>query len=145
MATGRLHVSLLMIDREFEGPLPRVKVALVERVLADVEWPRTELHFDQVATLPGPRSRQPLVLLSTRPQPSLSHLFEKLVTVLADAGVAQRGEYTFLPHMTLLYDERVVEARPLEPLQWTATRFDLIHSHIGLSRYDHLASWPLPA
>lgn len=47
------------------------------------------------------------------------------------------------PHMTMLYDSRVVPEHSIDPLRWTATRFALILSHQGCTHHEWLGEWPL--
>ena len=51
--------------------------------------------------------------------------------------------FRFVPHMTLLYDTRMVAERPIEPMRLTVRDFALVHSLVGQSRYIELARWPL--
>ncbi len=47
------------------------------------------------------------------------------------------------PHMTLLYDRRLVDEHQIEALGWTVTDFVLVHSLVGRGKHIHLARWPL--
>ncbi len=47
------------------------------------------------------------------------------------------------PHVTLLYDSRLVPEQPVEPVRWTVTEFVLVHSHQGLGRHEELGRWAL--
>jgi 2'-5' RNA ligase len=51
----------------------------------------------------------------------------------------------FTPHLTLLYDNRYVEGRDVEPIAWSVREFVLIHSVLGKTRHIHLGRWPLLA
>ena len=47
------------------------------------------------------------------------------------------------PHVTLLYDDVLVEERAVEPIRWTVREFVLVHSLLGQTRHVPLARWPL--
>ena len=48
------------------------------------------------------------------------------------AGLPPLASQGFNPHMTLLYDHRLVAEQAIDhPLHWTATEFALIDSHVG--------------
>jgi 2'-5' RNA ligase len=60
------------------------------------------------------------------------------------AGFPLPAGRSFNPHMTLLYDHRLVAEQVIDhPLHWTATEFALIDSHVGHSHYECLGTWPL--
>jgi len=48
-----------------------------------------------------------------------------------------------LAHMTLLCDGRELDPYEIAPIQWRPRRCALVLSHVGLSRHERLAEWPL--
>lgn len=63
-----------------------------------------------------------------------------------ESGAATVGLHpkpTNTPHMTMLYDPRVVPAHPIEPFCWTGTRFALVLSHQGRTHDEWIAEWQL--
>ena len=47
------------------------------------------------------------------------------------------------PHMTMLYDERIINQHAVETVRWTASEFVLVLSHLGKTQHELLARWPL--
>jgi RNA 2',3'-cyclic 3'-phosphodiesterase len=47
------------------------------------------------------------------------------------------------PHVTLLYDKRVIDEQPIEPISWTVREFVLVRSLHGQSRHIDVARWQL--
>ncbi len=137
----RLHVSLHAIGR-FDG-LPNFVIERAYRAGAMVSTPPFPLTFDCVMSFDNKRDKRPVVL---RPRYDLAPLFA-LHDVLGGAMKRARiGRYVtsrFVPHMTLLYDSRVVRERPIEPIRMNVRDFVLVHSLVGQSRYIELARWPL--
>jgi 2'-5' RNA ligase len=141
IAQERLHVSLHAIG-QFDG-LPNF---IIERAREAGELVSTSpfpLMFDRVMSFDNKRDKRPFVL---RPEYDLASLFT-LHDVLGEAMKRARiGRYVksrFVPHMTLLYDSRVVRERPIEPIRMNVRDFVLVHSLVGQSRYIELARWPL--
>ena len=61
------------------------------------------------------------------------------------AGIGQSVTPGFTPHLTLLYGDRIVTERSIEPIRWTVRDFVLVQSLRGRgeSKHIHLARWPL--
>ena len=51
------------------------------------------------------------------------------------------GDY--LPHVTLLYDDALIDEHPVAPISWTATEFVLVHSLLGRTKHVILDRWAL--
>jgi 2'-5' RNA ligase len=45
--------------------------------------------------------------------------------------------------MTLLYGPTPIPAQPIEPLRFVVAGFSLIHSELGLTRYNVIDRWSL--
>ncbi|MDP3820179.1 MAG: hypothetical protein Q8R33_01775 [Burkholderiales bacterium] len=45
--------------------------------------------------------------------------------------------------MTMLYDRHHITQHVTEPICWTATRFALILSHVGIGHHQRIAQWAL--
>ncbi|MNL66559.1 hypothetical protein D3C87_1910460 [compost metagenome] len=50
---------------------------------------------------------------------------------------------SFTPHVTMLYDRRLVAEQGIEPVRWTVGGFTLIHSLLGRTEHIPLARWTL--
>ena len=75
--------------------------------------------------------------------PSLRRFQHQLTVALAASGFALRPGWRFTPHMTLGYRKGDAFDEQILPIGWQATEFVPIHSHVGLTRHDILARWPL--
>jgi 2'-5' RNA ligase len=137
----RLHLSLHTIGR-FDG-LPGFIIERAYEAGAMVSTSPFPLVFDHVMSFDNRREKRPVVL---RPAFDLERLF-KLHGVLGEAMKSARtGRHvtsSFTPHVTLLYDSRVMQERPIEPIQMYVQDFVLVHSLVGQRRYIELARWPL--
>ena len=57
------------------------------------------------------------------------------------AGFAHWLERDFTPHVTLLYDDRLIAVPvPIEPIAWTVHEVVLVHSLLGKTEYRFLES-----
>jgi len=57
--------------------------------------------------------------------------------------LGERVASSFTPHVTLLYDGRVVTERLVEPIRWTVREFVLVRSLLGKTRHIVIGRWPL--
>jgi RNA 2',3'-cyclic 3'-phosphodiesterase len=80
-------------------------------------------------------------VLCGRDTAAVSQLGQALGLALKRAGLLSQPSGK--PHMTMLYDERVIAEHAIEPIRWTASEFVLVLSHLGKTRHDWLARWPL--
>ena len=62
---------------------------------------------------------------------------------MARAGLGRWVDKSFLPHVTLLRDRRIVAEQPIAPVTWTVGGFTLIHSLLGRTQHIPLARWSL--
>lgn len=139
--TAQLHVTL-----HFLGDYAGLPAGVVEAALAAAEGVSLapfKARFGHLESF-GVRQRDPLLaLLQDEPQASgWMGLHDRLGAHLATAGLLRR-EPPFRPHVTLLYDTRVVAPRTVEPVSWTVSEFVLIHSVVGHPGYRLLGRWPL--
>jgi 2'-5' RNA ligase len=145
----RLHVSLLGVC-ECHG-LPDDLVAAACQAAASVAMSPFEVVFDRAMSFNNRRSRRPLVLLTGGGDASLAGLRNQLCEAMSAAGLGpalhsglgRRVPSHFVPHMTLLYDRRMVAEQAVEPVYLTVRDFALVHSLVTQSRHIELARWPL--
>jgi len=62
---------------------------------------------------------------------------------MARAGLGKLADKSFTPHVTMLYDKRLVAEQAISPITWTVRGFTLIHSLLGRSEHVPLARWTL--
>lgn len=139
----RLHVSLHHVGdyRRLRSPLVYA-ARLAGNAVALAPFTVT---FTEARSLPaapsrgGEPRRRPLVLMAE--SVGLRALHEGLGLAMRNNGL--RAADVFTPHMTLAYGPDAVPARPIEPINFTAAGFALIHSALGLTRYAAEAQWAL--
>ena len=132
----RLHVTLAILG-----------AALDNRTLSAAGWaadrvslPAFDARFDRAMTFG--RADGPFVLTGEAGLTPVRRLRPALAQALADQGF--RAGSTYRPHMTLSYGRRRhVAEHPITPLAFPVRAFHLVRSHVGLSRHERLASWPL--
>ena len=137
----RLHVTL-----HYLGAYNGLPLSLVETVCTaalDISMPPFEITFDRALSFTNKRMARPLVLRAGRDIVALSALHRAVGEAMTRAGLGRWERPHFTPHMTLLYDRRLVDEHPIEALGWTVTDFVLVHSLVGRGKHIHLARWPL--
>jgi RNA 2',3'-cyclic 3'-phosphodiesterase len=99
-----------------------------------VHLPPVEITLDRIESFPSRRAKRPIVF-SGNIAPSLQALVRAL---------APETHRPFKPHVTLLYDaQRIAREAISEPVTWTSHEFALMRSHLGQSKHETLARWPL--
>jgi len=137
----RLHVSLHQVGLS-EGQIPLDVVARVARALESFSLPPFDVAFGRVSTFDRADPSRPLVLLCDGGLEALADLHRQLRSRLRQwrfKGLAR----SFNPHVTLLYDARVVPEQAVPPIAWTVSEVVLICSARGLSRYGVFGRWRL--
>lgn len=139
--TTHLHVTLHHLG-DFAG-LPPAVVQGARAAAAGVAMTVMQARFDRAGSFSGRTGKHPFVLLG-EPDSPLMQLHAQLGSRLAAMGLA-RHERAFVPHVTLLYDARIVAPQPIDPIAWPVHDFVLIHSLLGRTQYRELGRWPLMA
>jgi 2'-5' RNA ligase len=139
IATERLHVSLHTVG-VWHG-LSRAAVRTAEEVGASFSRRPFEIVFDRAMSF----ARNGAFVLRARDCIALASLYHALGTDMKKAGIGKSVTSRFTPHMTLLYDDRTVAERAIEPVRWAVRDFALVHSlrGRGANRHRHLARWAM--
>jgi 2'-5' RNA ligase len=141
LRTDRLHVSLHHLGDYAGIPDAILANAFVAGGSAMLE-PFT-VTFDRIGSFTrGARSR-PLVLRSSDENGGLATLHRSLGAAMKRTGLGPWARTEFTPHMTLLYDDALMEDVPIEPVSWTVRDVTLVHSLLGRKTHIRLARWPL--
>lgn len=141
LATERFHVTLHHLG-DFAG-LPQQLVQAASVAAAKVRCAPFELVFDRAESFDNKRGRNnPFVLQGGEGTQDVTGFQRTLGEAMKKVGL--KPDLRFTPHLTLLYDDRVVPAQPVHPpVRWTAQEFVLVHSLIGRSIHIPLGRWPL--
>jgi 2'-5' RNA ligase len=139
IATERLHVSLHTVGT-WHG-LSRAAVGAAKDIGASFAKPPFELAFDRAMSFAGERA----FVLRAEADAAFTSFHHALGIEMKKAGIGRSVTSRFTPHLTLLYGDRIVTERSIEPIRWTVRDFVLVQSlrGRGRSRHIHLARWPL--
>lgn len=140
LRTGRFHVTLHHVD-DYHG-LPQDVVLALCRAAETVHSAPIEVEFDRAMSFSGRPGNRPFVLRGGDGLNALGAFHSRLAQALIQAHVGRKPG-KFVPHMTLLYDNLVVQERPIEPIRWSVGEFVLVHSLLGQTHHIPLARWPL--
>ena len=141
IAPERLHVSLHGLG---DHPrLPETLFGQARGAAASVAMPLFEIEFDRVVSFGEKAKKRPFVLRVGRDGTPLKTFHRLLGEAMKKAGLGRWVAPHFTPHMTLLYDNRVVKERAIDPIRLTVRNFALVQSLLGRSRYIEVARWPL--
>lgn len=87
--------------------------------------------------------RHPCVLLCPEERPPIHGLWRELGNHLMATGLGRYLKRDFVPHVTVLYDSRVLTPQAIEPVCWQVRDFSLVRGQPGRRDYEILASWTL--
>jgi 2'-5' RNA ligase len=141
--TSLLHATvavLLDIDALTDAIIDRYKTIGDE--IAGRRFEQFDLSFNRASR--RDIGHQPLVLTSTQGRRTFRAMQKAIVDAIALMRLPPLPHGLANPHTTLLYGEGGVD-RSITPVPWRLNELRLVHSHVGLSRHDILASWPLHA
>ncbi len=138
LSPSRLHISLHAIAG-FVDTIPQDVVDAVRAASAGVACPSLRIVFDRVLSFTD--SNAFVLRCTPDSDAAVAQLRQSLAVALRLAGL--RPEPSRTPHMTMLYDSRHIPEQAIEPLCWTATRFALVLSHVGIGHHQWIAEWPL--
>jgi 2'-5' RNA ligase len=141
LRTDRFHITVNHLD-DFPGVPERI-VAAASQAAASVKAAPFEVVFDRAASFKGKPDKKPFVLRGGDALEALIAFQQALGFEMAKAGLGDYVEKSFTPHVTLLYDPRLVPEEPVEPIRWTVRELVLIHSLLGQTRHIPLGRWPL--
>jgi len=142
LATERFHVTLHHLG-DFVG-VPRDIVARAGEAAAAVAMPPFEITFNRAMSFSGRPDKRPFVLLGGDGVAALAAFQRALGTAMEKTGLkVSKTDSNYTPHVTLLYDDRLVAEQTVETIRWTAHEFVLVHSLLGQGVHVPLARWTL--
>lgn len=141
LAPSCLHVSLHSLG--VHDGVPPILVKAVNAAMATVGVPPFDVTFESALSFANRRWTKPVVLRAGGDLAALLELHRILGEAMIRAGLGRWVTRYFTPHMTLLYDRRIVDEHAIQAFGWTVTDVALVHSLIGRGRHIHLARWPL--
>lgn len=134
-----MHISLNGVGRYAD--FAEDVVFAVSAAMATVRAMPFEVSFDRVMHYAGANA---VVLTNRVRSEEMMDLHVQLAKEMWAVGLNFTYNARFMPHMTLLYDERPVQEQALaEPLRWVAREFVLIRNVIGRGEYEYVDRWPL--
>jgi 2'-5' RNA ligase len=140
-ALDRLHVTLHHIgDHE---RLPESLVAAAKEAAASVAETAFAFSFDRVVSFGRAEGKRPFVLRGGDDVASLMKFQQTIGMAMKRAGLGRWVQPQFTPHMTLLYDDRLVGEHVVEIIGWRVSEFLLVHSLLGRTQHVTLGHWPL--
>ena len=138
-AAERLHLSLLNF-----GDYNEADATAVSQVAATIRFPPFGIVLDTALSFRRTSARRPYVLTSEHGADQVRAFHRVLHERFTGNDRKPVKIPSFTPHLTLVWDEKMISDHPLErPLSWTARDFVLIRSYYGKGRYDINGRWPL--
>lgn len=138
---SRLHVTLHYLGEHLTDRADIVEAATA--AAAGVVHAPLEVTLTRASSFSTRDDRHPCVLLCPEERPPIHGLWRELSNRLMAGGFGRYLKREFTPHVTLLYDTRVLTPHAIEPIRWQVRDFSLVRSLRG--EYEVIGSWPLRA
>lgn len=136
-----LHISLHHIG-DYQSRLPSRMIFAAKRAAEAVMLPSFEVTLNAVTAFPNRESEKHAVVFLAQGA-GLVDLHRGLGAGMRRIGL--KAVDHFRPHVTFLYSKDMVAQQPIEPIRFVAKDFALIHSEVGLSKYNVIERWSLDA
>jgi 2'-5' RNA ligase len=104
--------------------------------------PPFEVSFDRTMSFSESKNH-PFVLLGDAGVERLKKFRQMLGASMMRNGLRHLVRTSFMPHVTLLYDNQNVDEQPIEPISWIVHEFVLVRSLYRRTTHIHEARWPL--
>jgi RNA 2',3'-cyclic 3'-phosphodiesterase len=142
LLTERFHITLHHLG-DYRGGVPQDIVAAASAASKAVAFRPFDIVFDRAGSFSGRSGSRPLVLRGGDGLAALMAFRRALGAELTKTRLLRKADGPFTPHVTLLYDPRVVAEQVIDPIAWKVTEFVLVHSLLGQTRHIPLARWGL--
>jgi 2'-5' RNA ligase len=140
LAPERFHITLHHLGDH--AGVRRDIVAMASQAAEAMTTPSFEVAFDRAASFHN-GGNNPFVLQGGDGLEALRAFQRDLGLAMARAGLGKLVDRSFTPHVTMLYDRRLVAEQALSPIRWTVGGFTLVHSLLGRTEHIPLARWTL--
>jgi 2'-5' RNA ligase len=140
LAPERFHITLHHLGDH--AGVRRDIVAMAGEAAEAMTTSPFDVTFDRAASFNN-GGNNPFVLQGGEGLEDLKAFQRDLGLAMARAGLGKLVDKSFTPHVTMLYDRRLVAEQPITPIRWTVGGFTLIHSLLGRTEHIPLARWTL--
>jgi 2'-5' RNA ligase len=140
LAPERFHITLHHLGDH--AGVRRDIVAMAGEAAEAMTTSPFEVTFDRAASFNN-GGNNPFVLQGGEGLEGLKAFQRDLGLAMARAGLGKLVDKSFTPHVTMLYDRRLVAEQSITPIRWTVGGFTLIHSLLGRTEHIPLARWTL--
>jgi 2'-5' RNA ligase len=138
LRASRYHVTLHHLG-DYAGLTADICEAALAAI-ARIAVPAFDITLDRAASFDAPHMH-PFVLRCADAETSVHPLWRESRSQLEDAGFLRWLDCEFTPHVTLLYDERLMAVPvAIEPISWTVREIVLVHSLLGKTEYRLLGT-----
>jgi 2'-5' RNA ligase len=141
LTPAQLHVSLFALG-DYAG-IPQGLIDAARLAGDAVRLPPFDVTFDRVMSFYRRDRKRAFVLRPSANVAPLSEFHRVLGEEMKSAGLVRWVTPHFTPHMTLLYDRRMIAEQSVKAVRWHVDGFVLIHSLVGHGQHVHLARWRL--
>jgi 2'-5' RNA ligase len=138
---GRLHFSLIGLGRHRD--LPAQYIERAKWAASSVRMQAFVVELSELMSFKK-EGNHPLVLCGDDGVVGIMNLYKALGAALVTARLIRHVPSDFTPHVTLLYDPKLVDRAILDaPFSWKVNEFALVHGRDRAPEFDYLGRWPL--
>lgn len=140
LAPERFHITLHHLGDH--AGVRRDIVAMASEAAQAITTSPFEVTFDRAASFHN-GGNNPFVLQGGEGLEALGAFQRDLGLAMALSGLGKLVDKSFTPHVTILYDKRLVAEQAITPIRWTVGGFTLVHSLLGRTEHVALGNWTL--
>ncbi|MEO8153066.1 MAG: 2'-5' RNA ligase family protein [Rhizobacter sp.] len=143
LQTERFHVTLLHLGdyAEERSDIVSIAVSAANGILSG----DFDVGFDRMASFTGKGGKAPLVLQGGAGVQDVIAFQRTLADAIKRTSLHKWAKGSFTPHMTLMYDDRLVPEEAVEPVSWKVQEFALVRSLLNKTQHIVLGRWALGA
>ena len=136
----RFHITLHHLGDH--AGVRRDIVAMASEAAEAIASPPFDVTFDRAASFHN-GGNNPFVLQGGDGLDALRAFQRDLGLAMARTGLGKHVNRSFTPHVTMLYDQRLVAVEPVAPVTWKVEGFTLVHGLLGRTEHVPLQRWSL--
>jgi RNA 2',3'-cyclic 3'-phosphodiesterase len=137
----RLHISLFSLG--WWDDWREKMIAKVDQAAAELKVLPFEITLDRTMSFLNYPDNHAFVLVGSGGVDRLKTFHTLLGATMTKNDLRRRVHTISTPHVTLLYDKRVVDEQPIEPVSWTIRDFVLVRSLYRQTKHIDVARWQL--
>ncbi len=142
ISPDRLHVTLASV---FAGDCLPEAIVRFARIIGDtIRFEQFPITLDRALTYRNSSTKLPFVFAAEAASARVTKLAAEIRRAHSYLSGTPKDTFSSIsPHVTVIWDRVMIPRHKIVPIIIPAQEITLVHSHVGQSKYEILARWPL--